>query len=350
MENFAIIIPSFEPDGKLLQLVNDIHKDLELSNFLLLIVNDGSGEEYQQVFNSIEKNVNLIILNHSKNKGKGAALKTAFKYLSNNFPNIIGAVTIDSDGQHTVKDMLSCVTKFLEKIAEFPIILGSRNFNGSVPFRSKFGNIFTRNILSVTSGLNISDTQTGLRVVPSKYFYEFEKIEGERFEFEMNMLLFAKEEAIPIYEVPISTIYIEKNETSHFDPIKDSIRIYFVFLKFIFASLTSFFIDIICFSFLIFILNGKQFDTILLSSGIARLLSSIYNYFINQKIVFKKSKLTNLLKYFILVVLQIIVSSVLVSIATNLFSQTNITLLKIIVDSALFFISYKIQKHFVFKE
>lgn len=350
VKTIAIIIPAYEPNENLITLVKMILESSQTNDCPLIIVNDGSGPSYKKIFDNLSKDNNVTIINHQQNLGKGRALKTAFNFLQNHYPDVEAAVTIDSDGQHTVSDMWKCIVEFQQKGNENPIILGSRMFSGKIPFRSKFGNIFTRNFLSAASGLSISDTQTGLRVIPSIYFSELENLEGERFEYEMNMLIYAKENGLKIYEVPIETIYLEKNESSHFDPIKDSLRIYHVFLKFIISSLTSFFIDIVIFTVLMFILKDQNFNSIFLSSIVARVISAFYNYTMNQKIVFKKTKKRNIIKYFILVVLQVFISSLLITFGTNILPLVNLTILKIITDLFLFFFSYYIQKHIVFKE
>ena len=195
--------------------------------------------------------------------------------------------------------------------------------------------------------MKVSDTQTGLRVLPASWLKEMLDVEGERYEFEMNMLLKAKEDAIPIREVGIATIYLDENQSSHFDVVRDSLRIYKVFFKYIFSSLFSFLVDIVAFTILISLFNGLSFSAVTLASVLARAISSVVNYFLNHKVV-SKGKASSAVKYFTLVVVQIMVSSFLVTIVGNALTAVPISIVKIVVDGVLFFVSYFIQKHLVF--
>ena len=228
------------------------------------------------------------------------------------------------------------------------LVLGVRKFENSVPLRSRFGNVLTRDVLGAFTGMKVSDTQTGLRVLPASWLKEMLDVEGERYEFEMNMLLKAKEDAIPIREVGIATIYLDENQSSHFDVVRDSLRIYKVFFKYIFSSLFSFLVDIVAFTILISLFNGLSFSAVTLASVLARAISSVVNYFLNHKVVFKKGKASSAVKYFTLVVVQIMVSSFLVTIVGNALTAVPISIVKIVVDGVLFFVSYFIQKHLVF--
>lgn len=276
MRHFAILIPAYQPDLKLNKLIKDIKEDYFLSNLPIVIVDDGSGADYDPVFTALESAVHLI--RYNDNQGKGFALKTGFRYIAEHLPTIEAVVTIDADGQHSINDTRKCLQEY-EKLAHLePLILGARNFDKDVPMRSKLGNLMTRDVVHLSLGLDITDTQTGLRVIPKTYFEGLVALEGNRYEFEMQMLLFAKEHHIKIVEVPIETIYIDENQSSHFNPIIDSIKIYATFLKFILSSLSSFLVDIAVFSLLVYLLRNHQVDTIFIASFISRFLSSLFNF------------------------------------------------------------------------
>ena len=284
--------------------------------------------------------------------GKGRALKTAFNYILVHRPESLGAITVDSDGQHTIEDTLACVTALIDHPDS--LIMGCRNFSKeNIPFRSRFGNIVTKHVLHALCGIRISDTQTGLRGIPRRIIPTFLAINGERFEYEMNMLIETKEKGIPIFEVPIQTIYLEENKSSHFNPLKDSAKIYAVFLKFIFSSLSSFAVDIVLFSILVSTLKTPfPVQYILLSTIGARFVSSLFNYYINKNKVFKdpNSSLSTFCKYCILCVAQLALSAFGVSLCYNLLNKTiSETLIKIAVDTVLFIISFQIQREWVFK-
>ena len=224
-DEVVILIPSLNPDERLTKLV----KDLLVNGFKdIIVVNDGSSEEYNKYFKTIEQNV--IVLRHMVNLGKGRALKTGFNEYLGRFKEKCGIITVDSDGQHKIEDITKVAKALVEN--KESLILGSRNFNlKNVPFRSKYGNKITRCIFKFLTGLNVSDTQTGLRGIPTRYISILMNIPGERFEFEMNMLMEAKENNIDITEERIETVYIQENKSSHFNPLKDSLKIYVIFYE-----------------------------------------------------------------------------------------------------------------------
>lgn len=344
--NFAILIPSYQPDNKLITLINALIGDDFLKKFPIIVIDDGSGDRYKKIFSEIENYVHLI--RYQQNRGKGFALKTGFTYILNELNLIDAVVTIDGDGQHTIKDTVKCLKSYEKNNKLKPIILGSRNFEDNVPLRSKFGNLMTRDVLSFSMGLNVSDTQTGLRVIPMEYLKKLLELKGERYEYEMQMLLFAQENNIRLIEVPIDTIYIDENDSSHFDPIKDSLKIYSTFLKFIISSSSSFIVDISVFTLLIYLLKNYSTNSIFLASFLSRFMSSLFNFFMNKAFVFKKGDKTSLIKYFLLVIIQITLSASLVTITKKVLLQINVTLIKLVVDIFLFIFSYYIQKKYIF--
>ena len=216
-KNVMILIPAYNPIETLEELV----KDLKKSGYIrIIVVNDGSRNE--EIFKNIEKDV--LVLKHEKNKGKGRALKTGFYYCVNNEKDIIGVITVDADGQHLLKD----IDNVYERLIKNPqsLIIGSRDFRkANIPLRSLIGNNIISFIFKLKTKVKIKDTQTGLRGIPSSYLADFYKIEGERFEYETNMLLYAVKQNIQILEEPIESVYLNNNKTSNFNVLKDSIEI-----------------------------------------------------------------------------------------------------------------------------
>lgn len=347
-DNIALIIPSLEPDDKLLSLIKNL-SDNGFSNIIL--VNDGSSNKYNNYFNTAREQYNCKVLVHATNQGKGRAIKTALNYILTENPNIAGAITVDSDGQHSPEDIKKCCDALSNN--QTHLILGCRDFynkDANIPFRSKVGNIITGKVLNMLCSINIRDTQTGLRGFSRDLMNILLNVEGERFEYEMNMLLDTKEYKIPIKQVPIKTIYIEENKSSHFNPLLDSFRIYSVFFKFVMSSFVSFLVDIIMFS--IFVSLTKNFIPfyITFSAYIARAISSVVNYTINKNTVFK-SKLNNkstALKYIILCFAQITISGFSTKWLFDL-SNINVTLIKVLVDLLIFMVGFQIQKGWIFK-
>lgn len=343
-----VIIPSYEPDEKLLLLL----KSLRENGFkTIVLVDDGSGEKYSRFFQEAEKEYNCCVLKHEINRGKGRALKTAFEYVLGQFSDLPGCITADSDGQHTPECILDCASALLEHPDS--LIMGCRCFDKEgVPARSEFGNKCTRIVMKYLAGVAVSDTQTGLRGIPRFFMRKLLAVKGERFEFETNMLMETKSSKIPIVEVPIQTIYIEKNQTSHFNPVKDSIKIYMIFGKFLFSSLSSSVLDLALFSFFCYLLRGwqsKVITYIMAATVLARILSAAYNYFLNYKVVFKSqnSVASTMVRYFLLAVVQMCCSALLVNFLYPLFGGAEV-LVKMPVDICLFFISFVIQREFVY--
>lgn len=356
----AIVIPALNPNDRMITLVQNL-KEAGFENIIL--VDDGSEIENRKYFKTCKEEYNCRIIRHVINFGKGIALKSAFNHILDNRPDIMGTVTVDCDGQHVLKDIITCA----RLIHEHPdhLILGCRQFDDKeIPLRSRFGNKFTRHFIRLLCGINVSDTQTGLRGMSRELMQNyFAKTKGERFEYEMNMLLCAREHQIPILEFPIQTIYLENNESSHFNPFIDSIRIYKVFLKFMLSSLSSFIIDITLFYILGAIFRPLIGDKTqiaflwinmslltLVRNTLARLGSSLYNFTINKRQVFhnESKDYKILLKYYILCICQLIVSTLLVdNVLTFIFSST---IRKCIIDTVLFMISFQIQREWVFKK
>lgn len=345
-----IVIPSYEPDEKLPGLLQKL-KEKGFENIVL--VDDGSGEKYARFFEEAKEKYGCTVLRHAVNQGKGRALKTAFHYCLCEFKEMPGVITADSDGQHSPECILACAEALLEN--PNALILGCRCFEGEeVPARSEFGNKCTRLVMRYLTGITVSDTQTGLRGIPRAFMERLLAVKGERFEFETNMLLETKSRRIPIVEVPIRTIYIEENKTSHFNPIKDSMKIYMVFGKFLFSSLSSSVVDLALFSLFCFLLKDRSWGSvtyIAAATVLARILSALYNYSLNLKVVFQSDGAVgkSLPRYALLAIVQMALSALLVSKLYPLFGGAEV-LVKIPVDVLLFFLSFVIQREFVYAD
>lgn len=345
-----IVIPSYEPDEKLPGLLQKL-KERGFQNIVL--VDDGSGERYAHFFEEAKEKYGCRVLHHAVNQGKGRALKTAFHHCLWEFKEMPGVITADSDGQHSPDCILACVEALLEN--PNALILGCRCFEGEeVPARSEFGNKCTRLVMKYLTGITVSDTQTGLRGIPRTFMEQLLTVKGERFEFETNMLLETKNKKIPIVEVPIRTIYIEENKTSHFNPIKDSMKIYMIFGKFLFSSLSSSVVDLALFSLFCFLLKDRSLGAVTYITAatiLARILSALYNYSLNLKVVFQSNGAvsTSLPRYALLAVVQMALSALLVSKLYPLFGGAEV-LVKIPVDVLLFFLSFVIQREFVYAD
>ena len=348
-KQIPVIIPALEPDDKLPALLEAL-RGAGVQNIVL--VDDGSGPAYRSIFDRAQDEYGCTVLRHAVNLGKGRALKDAFNYCLLTWPDAPGCVTADSDGQHTP----ACILKCTQTLVEHPdaLILGCRDFDDpAVPGRSSFGNKCTRTMFKLLVGLSITDTQTGLRAIPSAFMAHLLATKGERYEFESNMLIDTKDCDVPIVEVPIQTVYIDNNSASHFHPVRDSIRIYSIFGKFMFSSLSSSVVDLVLFALFCGLLRqpGGGLAYLTWATVLARVLSATYNFGINYKVVFKStaSRGGAALRYFALAVVQMSLSALLVR---GLFPllHVNELLVKIPVDVLLFFLSFQIQREFVYKK
>lgn len=358
INDVCVIVPAYNPDKKLfLKFANELVKEFSK----IIVINDGSKKECDETFEEIAELGNIKIVKHGVNLGKGRALKTAFNEVINNYSDCIGAVCADCDGQHCVEDIIKCYEALKQNKNNY--ILGARDFNQhDVPAKSRYGNKITRNIFKLFIGIKIQDTQTGLRALGIDLMKKFMKVNGERYEFETNVLIECKDECIDITEVPIKTIYIEKNQTSHFNPIKDSICIYKLFAKYILSAISSFLIDIVLFYFFYKWLNnwniikevtvfGKWniINNIIVATIAARIISSLYNFRINGKMVFKSRNKKSLRRYIALVIIQMFMSAFAVNFICAITALPDL-LVKVIVDLIIFVINFVVQREFVFKK
>lgn len=349
----AVVIPAYKPDDRLPPYV-DALKAAGVGS--IVIVDDGSGKDYQPLFAKIPQDDVVHIISYEPNAGKGVALKRGMQYVLDHCPQQLYVLTADSDGQHTVKDVL----RMAESMAENSdgVLLGSRDFSQpDVPFKSRNGNRITSTVFKLLYGIWVSDTQTGLRGFARELLPLMIAVKGDRYEYEMNVLIECAHRKIAMRPLTIQTVYENNNEGSHFRAVRDSARIYSVilagFFRFIGASLLSFVVDYLLFLLFNNVLLTFVGNTVVRASAAviaARLLSGVFNYCMNRKFVFrddssaKKSGPRYLAVFFLIMVL----SAALTSGLHGLFGF-NENIIKIPVDILLFFCSYTLQQRWVFK-
>ena len=213
----AILIPAYEPDAQLITLA----KQLKEAGFAIVVVDDGSGDAYGNIFAATSEFAH--ILTHKKNRGKGAALKTGMRYIQDHMPEAANFITCDADGQHRVEDALR-VQDQLEAGHKF--VLTMRKLNNDIPLRSKIGNTMSRIVYALLTKRYLSDNQSGLRGFHRSHIEWMLQVEKDNYDYEMNVLYYAAKKSIHIATILIDAIYINNNQSSHFHPIKDTIRIY----------------------------------------------------------------------------------------------------------------------------
>lgn len=219
--NSAVVIPALNPIPNLVDYVEEL---LAHGVAQVIVVNDGSDSSYNKVFHKLEQLENCTVLSHKVNHGKGRALKTAFSYFLEHLSYLDGVVTADADGQHDVLDICQICEKL--SLNQNSLILGVRNFKAAnVPMRSYIGNTLTSRIFQLLYGYYILDTQTGLRGIPVNHIPWIVELNGERYEYEINMLINAKKHGLGLSTIPIKTLYYNNNSGSHYGTIKDSAKI-----------------------------------------------------------------------------------------------------------------------------
>lgn len=340
-----VVIPAYQPDEKLLKTVAELRQK---TAYTLIVVDDGSSPDRQPIFDELEHDV--TVLHHEVNRGKGAAMKTAFAYIQKHFPGDEGIVTVDADGQHLVPD----IVRVSEDWAAHPdaLVLGSRRFTGKVPFKSRAGNAITRLVFRASTGVRVFDTQTGLRAFAVSRVPMMLEMHGDRYEYEINVLLYATRNRVPIREVPIETVYIEDNASSHFHPVRDAWRIYKMILMFAASSLVAAVVDYVLvlllkplFSYLTAVTAPAVSAPLLAATAVARVVSSLCNYFINGKLVFEECSKRSILRYYLLVVAIYAVNYTLLVALDRILP---LWLAKLIVEIVLYPASFYMQRRFVF--
>lgn len=334
----AVLIPAWQPEPQLIELVTSLIAE---GVSTVIVVDDGSDPRCRSIFDALETIPSVHLLQHAVNLGKGRSLKDGLNFVLTRLPEMKGVVTADADGQHTVQDILQ-VAKALQESGRF--VLGVRSFEENVPLRSRFGNTLTRHVFRFLSGCSISDTQSGLRGFPRQGIAELLTLAGERYEYEMNVLAHLCRCGSPPVEIPIATVYIEQNRSSHFDPIRDSMRIYFVLLRFYTSSLVAAGID-----FVVFSMAFAATKNVLLSFIVGR-LSSLVNFLMNREFVFHSNASISgaLWRYYALVVVMGMLSFGSIRVlASGL--HWNVYVAKIIVETLLSLVSFSVQRTFVFR-
>lgn len=215
-EDITILIPSYQPDPHLYNVCSELYK----GGYQILIIDDGSGEDYLNIFSSCSKMAKII--HKPQNQGKGAALKDGFKQILDIYPNTKYVVTCDGDGQHKYEDIERVI-----KLArcDKKSVLSIRDFKGKIPLRSRVGNDMSKFVQTLITYRYLKDNQCGLRAFDVSLIPYLTKIKGNKYEYEMNVISSMLFRNIPFSTILIDTIYENNNSTSHFRPFLDTVFI-----------------------------------------------------------------------------------------------------------------------------
>lgn len=343
MENskqVVALIPAYKPEPAIVPTSRAL---LESGAFEAVVcVNDGSHPEYDHLFSVLE-GMGVTVLRHAINLGKGTALKTGINFIAVHYPSALGIVTLDADGQHLAQDCVAVAREFVTHPGS--LVLGCRSFDTEVPLRSRFGNILTRGIMSFFCGIAVKDTQTGLRAIPMGFAVDLLRLKTSGYDFELDMLMQCKMHNIPINDVYIDTVYIDGNRSSHFNPLWDSMRIYFVFLRYSAISIIAALIDYLVF-YIAYLVNNH----VLTSLVMGRILASLFQFCFSKSVVFrvKDNNTTRLLiKYAALVTLMTSLAYILISTIVQ-YTRIPVLAAKFIVEGTLFLIGFALARSYVF--
>ncbi|MGC3995299.1 MAG: bifunctional glycosyltransferase family 2/GtrA family protein [Propionicimonas sp.] len=330
-----VLIPSYEPDERLPQLVADL---TGVDGLRVVVVDDGSGPAYATHFDAARR-AGAEVLTHPRNRGKGAALRTGFAHVLDTRPGE-PVVCADSDGQHTLLDILKVAAAI---DGESDMVLGARRFTGRVPLRSRFGNAVTRGVFALVTGKRLHDTQTGLRGYPHRMLGWLLAVPGDRFEYELELLLRASREGLRVREVEIATVYLAGNASSHFRPVRDSLRIYRPLLAFAGSSLAGFAVD----ATLVFALYALTAN-LALSVVAARLISGTVNFLLNRRLVFAATDVPlwpSVRRYVLLAAAVLLANLGLMELLTPVLG---VVAAKLLTEVSLFLAGYVVQRRVVF--
>lgn len=339
MQPILFLFPSYQPTVLFCELLEQL-RQTDPSPFV--VVDDGSGAAYSELFQRAGRISNTVVLRNAVNLGKGAALKHGMNHVLVNHPDCMGVVTADADGQHAAEDILKVANELGSRSTE--VIFGSRDFKRDVPFRSKVGNVVSRYIYRFLIGLNLSDTQTGLRGIPRRLMELSLGIRSNRYEFETEQIIAAKAAGLQFREVPIRTVYIDDNSGSHFNPVLDSFRIYFVLLRYAVSSLATALTDLLV--FYVLTANGMA---LLGANMSARAVALWIQFMLLKKYVFKsKAGISIFAAYVAYVFFSGYVSSVMQQqFAAQLVAST--LLAKIVVESIIWIFNFMFLRDIIFR-
>ncbi len=330
----VVVIPAYEPNQSLVTLVDQIQSPI-------VIVNDGSSAVCAPIFDALRQKPNVQVISHAVNMGKGEALRTGFNRAMLDYPEAKGVVTADADGQHLPKDILK-LSEALEADTT-RMHLGVREFDQNVPLRSQFGNQVTKWIFRLLIGVKLTDTQTGLRGIPTHFLPELMHIKSRGYEFELDMLILAHKHQLNFHQITIDTVYENNNQSSHFNPVIDSLKIYYVFFRFLLFAIVSGLLDYLAFTLMYFFIGHIFF-----AEAFARIFSGTCNFLFNKELVFRSKNAVTVeaLKYTLLCTVNLGLSYAMIS--SMVYLGASVHLSKLAALFVLFFANFAIQQLFIF--
>ena len=333
-----VLIPAFQPDARLPRLILELHRADPSTK--IVVVEDGSGQKFSDIFEA-SATAGAHVISYENNRGKGYALREGFTWIrdvAGDSPECV--VTADADGQHTLNDIFRVGRRCTDTGKS---VLGVREFVGHVPARSRIGNTATSALFWLATGWKLKDTQTGLRAFPVALLPELLEVQGDRYEYELRVLLHLAKFRHPVTQIPIETIYEAGNPTSHFRPLQDSARIWAPLLKFAASSGVATVIDYV----LVLVLNALT-GALFFPVVAARMVSASVNFAMNRR-VFEATGVPlrrSALRYAALAVAVVAGSYTMLAVLTGI--GMPLWIAKIIADTTMYLVSYSAQSRYVF--
>ena len=333
-----VLIPAYQPDARLPRLILELHRADPSTK--IVVVDDGSGQKFSDIFEA-SATAGAHVISYEHNRGKGYALREGFTWIrdvAGDSPECV--VTADADGQHTLNDIFRVGRTCTDTGKS---VLGVREFVGHVPARSRIGNTATSALFWLATGWKLKDTQTGLRAFPVALLPELLEVQGDRYEYELRVLLHLAKFRHPVTQIPIETIYEAGNPTSHFRPLQDSARIWAPLLKFAASSGVATVIDYV----LVLVLNALT-GALFFPVVAARMVSASVNFAMNRR-VFEATGVPlrrSALRYAALAVAVVAGSYTMLAVLTGI--GMPLWIAKIIADTTMYLVSYSAQSRYVF--
>ncbi len=349
IKNAVLVIPALDPDARLIELLCGLYGRWEGG---VVVVDDGSPARCFPIFKKCRE-LGCEVVVHPKTRGKGSALKTGIARATELWPLAVGVVTCDCDGRHLPSDVIA-VGQAVERDPA-ALHVGTRDFlHDSVPPKTRAFNAFTRLAIRFFCGVDVRDTQSGLRGMPISFARSLIDEPADGFDFECALLCDAREEKLVFDEVPISYAADKNGTDTHFDPLPDTARILGVMLElFVKCTLTSagcYALDIVLFAVLeqAFVAAGMDVLAVGAATVAARVVSAGANFAVNRRRVFgADSSAVRVARYAVVATGVMCASAVGTTVLSEFLGAPAVTA-KVAVDLVLFFANYKLQHAWVF--
>ena len=355
--NAVIVIPALNPPSSFVSYAEALRRE---GFSRIVVVNDGSRTDKLPVFFKL-KRLGVTVVDHPHNRGQGAALRTGFQYYLDHFQGQSdGVITLNADRQIPPSDVVRIASSLHNEQAmgSFALVVGTRNLEGKnvTDYDYNMGGVM-KLLYHMLMGVRLNDPLSGVFGIPDLRVRQCLEIGSDGYAYATSMTM--SFEKIGFLQVPVSYANYEEGVEPAFRKIPDTIRIlYTIFKKFIVYSITSVgasILDVIMFGIFHSITFRGNPMAIIYSTICARVISASVNYLLTKHFVFhfKSDSAQETTKsagaFFVLTAMQCICSALIVSAMKMLLGGSAVGI-KVIVDTTLFFVSYKIQHKYIFKD